>query len=265
MELETVTLRYRWEGHDPQSQPPTRELRLWRYMSIEKLIMTLDRGALYFSALRNLADKWEGGLWELPQTASAHARIYSDGSRKAMRQHVFVSCWNASKHESAAMWHLYAPNGLAIQSTVDLVGKSFDNAYQRTETVSGRSQQRCRERDEIVGLAVKYRRPKRQRRLKKWFDVYDEAKCKRPCFRHEEEVRFCYSDMRKTTSPGSVPPAGIWVKVDLKQMIERIVVAPDAGRIVHDAVTALLRKYELKDIPVGGSETGISPAMHLRP
>lgn len=46
----------------PVFVPPPGDAPLWRYMDLTKFIALLERRALFFAALRNLPDKFEGSL-----------------------------------------------------------------------------------------------------------------------------------------------------------------------------------------------------------
>jgi hypothetical protein len=133
--------------------------RLWRYLSLEKLIDLLSTRELFFAPLASFieSDPFEGYL---PAVAmEAHAGIFRTviqdlelavgeierRSRKpppngletlrqkfdtlktvpahlfqAINQSLAINCWHANEGESEAMWRLYADNGKAVAIETDL-------------------------------------------------------------------------------------------------------------------------------------------------
>jgi hypothetical protein len=114
-------------------QPTT---RVWRYMSFAKFVWMLQNKQLWLSNVKFLDDKWElmpdssqiNFLINLrPDSLSADDVL--DRLRSLVdvyRDETFISCWNASEHESHALWRIYCPTseGVAIQTTLDCLQKS---------------------------------------------------------------------------------------------------------------------------------------------
>jgi hypothetical protein len=112
--------------HPCFAQPASLDTRLWRYMSLAKLVSLLDTRHLHFSRSDTLEDPFEGS-WARNQPnrrlmdSFAPTPEIADGRRRAewevARQSVAVSCWHLGEYESAAMWNQYGDGGLALQTT----------------------------------------------------------------------------------------------------------------------------------------------------
>src|ERR1700682_2169961 len=103
-----------------RNAPPS-EAKLWRYLSLAKLITLLHAPRLHFSRVDQFDDHFEGA-WpksDLEYWAKKSGGVNPIYFTEQMRHRVAVSCWVDSPHESAAMWRLYAPGseGVAITTT----------------------------------------------------------------------------------------------------------------------------------------------------
>ena len=111
---------------------------IYRYTSIEKLIILLESKALYFCCVDNLDDKFEGLLtsstldinnWG-PKSSTKELSTIIDSIKsfsKELKPKTFVNCWTISDFESNAMWKTYLPDGkgIAIKSTFGNACRSF--------------------------------------------------------------------------------------------------------------------------------------------
>jgi hypothetical protein len=129
--------------HHAFTQPTDTGVHLWRYMDLSKFIAILQQKRLYFAAVDNLGDPFEGSLpkptadlcqytlsnrltdprlsnfKDWPESRiKDHFRQISD-QRRALRENVYVSCWHMNDCESAAMWSLYSKSydSICIQTT----------------------------------------------------------------------------------------------------------------------------------------------------
>jgi hypothetical protein len=137
--------------------------RLWRYLSLDKLIDLLSTQELFFTPIAKLIkqDPYEGYLPSVAMeadaqifraifdvfestTSNASGVLTEDASTKVksrigklkgtpalvypyVMQRITVNCWHANDGESEAMWRLYADNGkaVAIETTVDAFIRSI--------------------------------------------------------------------------------------------------------------------------------------------
>lgn len=109
--------------------------RVWRYMSFAKLVWILQKKQLWFSRADLLGDRWELTP-DSPQLNNIINKRLPESTAQAttervakivreMRAQTFVNCWNASQHESHALWRIYCPSseGVAIQTTLARLGE----------------------------------------------------------------------------------------------------------------------------------------------
>lgn len=241
--------------------------KIWRYMDLPKFIDLLRTSSLYFASLPTMEDEWEGAVAPLgDSTASVDfllsafggttesARSFIDSQERhndASRAGVFINCWHRSEVESAAMWKLYEPTGrgIAIHSTVGHLCSSIQDAK------------------ESQLVEVQYVDFNRRGSL----DVYNldrRYSYKRESFRHEQELRLQHFDLMplrpKTAfelaenpplseqSPTvdyenvidlSTLPAGKHFSVDLTQLVQGLVVAPDAPGWFIEVVRDIAARY----------------------
>jgi hypothetical protein len=96
---------------------PAPDAKLWRYLSFAKFASLLDNGLLHFTRVDKFDDHFEGA-WPQQDVATweANKAFNMVTFTERGRRQVAASCWFESKHESAAMWHLYTPRdeGVAI-------------------------------------------------------------------------------------------------------------------------------------------------------
>lgn len=194
---------------------------------------------MWFSGLSKLEDKFEGSytlrdsrrLEQLTAfsrlTPGAPARIKKDAVTKLLkeiRERVYVSCWYTGTDESAALWHRTVRGGefVAIQTT-----------YRDLESAFGRH---------LYAGSVRYI-DYQTRRIPEG-SVLNPFFCKRPIFKHENELRLLLH------LPNEVAPAnGHYVPATPRRLIKRVMLAPGTEPWVEETLDAVLRRY------------GISPAI----
>jgi hypothetical protein len=245
-----------YEAHDQIHTPPDNTI-VWRYMNLEKLLALLCSRGLYLCRLDRFRDPWEGH-WTKPAIEAMRTLIEEANKalNKALHESVpitlmeeifdkmptamFVNCWHENGYESAALWDQYATvSGLAIKSTV------------------GRLKRGCHsEQSYYIGQVnyLDYQRdaPKMMDPLNSMTPVF----IKRKSFEHEREVRLLihrlpmYEDKLDWTRA----PESHTLPVDLAILIESIYLSPESPIWLQDAVTELLRRFDLASIPVNRSD-----------
>jgi hypothetical protein len=206
---------------------------LWRYMDWPRFFLLLKSSKLFFPCARVLQEfdqfegslpkkELEGYLKELKWTVEVVHR-----AQNKFRNETFVSCWHYNDSESIAMWKLYAPtgNGIAIQTTIPEFKLAFAN--------SG---------EDVYAGQVRY------------IDYDTETFCqdeerdypfisgfvpfihKRQIFTHEREYRAIV--WRVNLSESQLQ--GLDVKVDLRLLVKRVVVAPKTPQWILNAVRLVL-------------------------
>ena len=106
-----------WEPSEPDATAT-----LWRYMSFAKFNSLLERKALFFSLVGDMADKYEGFVYPpQPRMPGDHLQQAESFGRDLLQQiarTALISCWTVSGYESALMWDAYAgAEGVAVRTT----------------------------------------------------------------------------------------------------------------------------------------------------
>ncbi len=113
------------------NQRPSDEDTVWRYLDFYQLASILAREQVYFSALSEFADPFEGSF---PVDDSIEASSEENDEVKRFRERfprcVFANCWHTNKRESAAMWDQYDDRGIAIKTNFEGLRNSF-TTYKR--------------------------------------------------------------------------------------------------------------------------------------
>lgn len=227
-------------------QPDNENAKIWRYMDFAKYVSLLSKQELFFARSDMFEDPFEGSipakiseLWRspLPET---HRHIHHDIT-KHQREWTYISCWHLNEYESEAMWKLYAKTNeaVAIQSTYAKLRDSLPNEvclgcvnYMDYETLYSRTPIKSSP-DQI------------------WPFIH-----KRISFEHEKEVRavkwrledgFTYDKdgwtaigAKKNTLSGQAIP------LPLKEVIEKIYIAPYAPNWFKSVVESVTEKYSFE-------------------
>jgi len=99
----------------PLFVPPPPDTVMYRYMTLGKLLHTVQTGRLWFTNTR-LMEKHEGRLGAADKEPQQYLAAYGAD----MAAMLYLSCWSEGPHESNAMWKLYVGDGegVCIRSTV---------------------------------------------------------------------------------------------------------------------------------------------------
>ena len=222
------------QGIDTFFEVPSVRAALWRYMDFTKFLAMLDDRALFFSRAKNFDDPYEGAfasgnVWRRKFVLS---RATNDRKPEPPQTEpdLVINCWYAAKHESAAMWSLYARNtdAIAIRTTVKHLQAALPDATR-------------------VGL-VKY-----VDYTKHWIPEHDSVLRyfhKRMSFQHENELRAAI-DMNAPDSPllGHATENGLKISVDLEKLIDAIYIGPKSSDWFVELVTSICKRYGLSIVP----------------
>ena len=201
---------------------------IWRYFKFERFVAILETHSLWFSRPFRFEDQWEGlfppsYVRRTRQYADANGISFEEFDRDFCRQQLrhryahFVNCWHMSDHESDAMWKLYAlvRTGIAIQSTVGDVSECL--------------------RPHNSGKVIYYD-PSHDVISRSMFGPHD-ILFKRNPFSWEREYRFWFDDdelLQRIEAGKEFREEGLSsgraVSItDMRRLIKKIVVAPDAS------------------------------------
>ncbi len=110
-----------WENRWKPSEPDA-AATLWRYLSFAKFLSLMESGALFFSLVSDMADRYEGFVYPpQPREQGDHLQQAENIARDVLQKIVrtaLISCWTESTHESSLMWETYAGSeGVAVRTT----------------------------------------------------------------------------------------------------------------------------------------------------
>ncbi len=245
-----------YEEH-PEFEAPPSETVLWRYMDFTKFVSLLDRGALFFARADMLGDPFEGSY--SPINVALRPHLYEElldlglddlsglgQMMKGLRRFHLVNCWHENKFESEAMWKLYSSErkGVAIKTTFG----SLIASLQGDETV-------------YIGR-VKY--VDYQNTFIPERNAFSPYLHKRKSFEHEREVRAIHMSVPQSNedSPFQTGPdvteTGLYLEVDLGELIQEVVIAPDADAWFVELAQSVAAKFGV-EAPITRSTLADSP------
>jgi hypothetical protein len=219
-----------YEPHVCFDQPEDLAAPLWRFLDLPKFLSLLQTRSLFFTRGDLFRDPYEG--MPSDEVAAAFPQDLPIGvmdwarSFTPIRRAVFVNCWHLSPHESAAMWSVYsASSGLALRTTYrklrDALGAWPHRAYMGT--VRYGEDQASNAKMNALGMFMNKRRS----------------------FEHEREVRIVLMDLSGTL-PGRDKdrfPPGVLLPVNLGNVVEEVVVSPDAPDWLTGVIASVSAEY----------------------
>ncbi len=259
---------YRYQIFRGSSDDITLQTPLWRYMTFEKFCWLVEKSALYHARLDQLGDPFEGAVTNeyARQRDAGKIEPYFEEKKewepltfKSLRFRQFATCWHASEHESDALWKLYAPGGagIAIVTTMERMKQSVE-LTQYSHGFLGQI--------EYVDFDSHDMRRQTGGRT-----VIRPGHLKRKSFEHEREVRgMIMTNLIVDSRPFTFDdwfieqqrlrqPLGVNANVDLKGLIQSIVLSPTAKSFAEELVQIVTRRHGLEHL-VHKSDLLRSPA-----
>lgn len=247
---------FRYGGDHPAFRQPAPNTKIWRYFGLPHLLSTLQKQQLHFSRVDTFKDPFEGSLpkaeveadREFYASVGIPRRQQDARARAALRSLHAACCWYLGEHESEAMWKLYANEGIAIQSTVGRLVGSLPPATvtedpARTPIYIGVVN--------YIDYAKDITRPMvAPDGTQRWNNAYIPLMHKRKSFEHERELRAVLTaagDGHDDAGDGTmvlrsaIPQEGCHVPVDLRHLVEQIVVSPNMPMWFVDVVVEAVR------------------------
>jgi hypothetical protein len=221
-------------------------LPIWRFMKVRTFNRFVESGCLYFCRADLLGDEHEGLPLEdyVKDVATAmgpgHSLENAWQVLKDDRQGSFISCWTLD--ESLHMWEKFAPQGVALKSQCGLLKAALNAMPART----------------MVGH-VRYSLQHERYNILRFITT------KRPEFSREREVRALAWQMEHTPRnpyPHAIPK-GLTYPVDVKALVQTVVVSRHAPAGVLEDAQQLLAKYGYGSIP--GVNSGFTGYNHMLP
>ena len=243
-----------WETPWGPSEPEA-TATLWRYMSFAKFCSLLERRALFFSLVGNMADRYEGFIYP-PLTRKSGGRLQQAEylARDILHKNVraaLISCWTESDHESSLMWEAYAgTEGVAVRTTYQALQESMSSVAELP----------------IIFGQVKYV-DYRQQEVSRfaWAPLFH----KRIEYRGEGEVRAVLPgpplkgrDIR--LDPDVADQGGRYIPVSLDTLVKDVVVPPHAKPWFAEIVKSVVQRSSVRahvrpsaiELPPQGSKGG---------
>lgn len=219
----------------PFVRPEHHRATIWRYVDFPKYVSMLCESAIYFHRADCYDRLFEGTLPELdvrehfgPRRARIEAlleksQIFGDAQTAILEglerwyrhgpSSVFLSCWHINEHENFAMWQIFG----SVRQAVALI-----TTLDRLRTAVARP-------DVFVGEVQYF--DYATDRIESEFHRAMPFMYKRKVYEYEREARAVYfRDASDDDDVGHLEP------VDLHALIDRVIVAPYAGRWFERAV-----------------------------
>lgn len=220
---------------------PSDDTVIWRFMDLAKFVSLLKDKALFMTRADKFDDQFEGAVCteededKYNEALTDYFADISNGrptpkhlvediheGNRLLRQNSYINCWYEGKHESMAMWRLYASGkeskGVSIKTTVGQLKKAIGSWVEigRIEYIDYSTQ---------------------------WLNVNEALWRKRLSFEYEHEVRI---RIISKTGLSKTPEEYMTLPVDLNELIEAVYVSPMAEPWFKDVVVDLLEKYGVK-------------------
>ncbi|MCK1407877.1 hypothetical protein [Bradyrhizobium sp. 76] len=256
-------------------------LHVWRYLTFPKYVSMMVYSALWFPKLKTLLsmDADEGAMpavaaremterflqWDMiKNNPSFTERIKNSSSRNVEdgRELTLANCWFCSEEESPAMWRDYAgiPEGVAVVSTIDLLSQ-YVYCDPRVSLI-GRVQY-VNLTSHVMSHYEANQAGERAFLKGNGFAAEREIRMTTMSFRGPMCVNLDGTDMRPDQYSGlgmnNFDSPGLYIKADLRKLITRTVLSPDAPvflehlvrRIGHLAgVVSPVERSSLENRPV---------------
>jgi hypothetical protein len=254
---------------NPALKQPTGETKVWRYMGFDQFVYMLANQKLWFSRVTSFRenDPYEGWLPKSTLSKTTAQRAYEmhrivlsaeevtqfEISHEYFRQLSLLNlacCFNQAKHESNAMWNVYGkgPNCIAITSTLEHLKRAF-KAYVDYDVYIGEVQyiDYAADDDEVDErnylLPLVHKAP--------FYEYEQEIRClilddgDIGLFSHDEPSPFEIAEAMRAGSTIKFSP-GAEVPVDLKELIQSVVIGPFAAPWFKPMVEKVLEKFDVK-------------------
>lgn len=214
-------------------QQPEDSAILWRYVDLARYADLLLKKQLFFSRADKFEDPYEGRF----NKENGSSLRQSDKIEEAKRQNqkrteIAISSWHQNNDESYAMWKIYAKGsyGIAVQTTFEKLKRSF-NATDKPIYIG-----KVNYYDEDSNL------------LHVDNNSFIPFLRKRAIYNYENEVRCCYAlpQQEKYEWQQQDIHNGVFIDVDLNEMIERIYISPYSPNWIRDIVEGLNKKFQFE-------------------
>jgi hypothetical protein len=262
--------------HDANLTAPPEDASLWRYQNFERFMQLLESGTLWFARTDRFSDRFEVAVPARDRAVAAEnmlRQVREPGIKDSVWTYMsrfagltvaeldalpdddlirlvqrfanrfsYVSSWHRNDSESAGLWAQYtaAGNGVAIRTTAGKLQRVLD---------VGSGDYQC-----FIG-EIRYL----DYRTESWGPWHQRSAAfhKRRSFAYEQEVRAVigwphWDDfIQGRIDPASMPDlSGLAVPVDVPDLVEAVLISPNASPWFPKLVAAVMRRYGLQQVPV---------------
>ena len=220
---------------------PNKETIVWRYINFTKFVDLITSSRLFFCRSDNFEDPFEG-VFRLKDYDKTKDMF---DTQILTKKFYFLNCWHINEHQSDAMWKIFlnTNNGIAIKSTVGNIIKSVEGTKDEVNI----SRVYYRDFDKVTFDDLMFE--PQNRLFGGRGGSVSQYNYKRISFEHEKELRLFYVDMPiPHTIKGGIPREPLThkhIEVNLKELIQEIVIAPFADNWFQEMVERLLKKMDL--------------------
>lgn len=243
---------------------PSDHLTIWRYLDFRKFIALIDSSSLFFCRLDLLEDKFEG-ISPLSQVKDLYKEDPKDEklmnglikSRKEIeemwKKYTGVNCWHINHTESAAMWQIYSQfdYGVAVKSNGERLRKCFIPRESHEVLIS---RVKYGDFDEMVFGNVLYSNYFHKR---DFYSYENELRAIVVCDISEENNKKALIEGKELRNEGGViiggninldkltgiKNGGIHLKVDLNELIDKVIIAPNTPTWIANLIENITKKY----------------------
>jgi len=237
--------------------------KIWRYIDFAKFVDLLERKEQYFVRASKLIelDPYEGHFDELKLLSDndeikiKHPELYQKMKNHSKKEHpkfLCVNCWHINEIDSDAMWKLYATTerGIAIQTTIRNLKKSLVCNQKRIDISKVRYIDHSKEKIIYTNLLDRFSMKgvsfEHERELRMF--VLDIVPEQYEIISHDnQQYRDEIKSLEKETYKSKGDKNGVYVNIDLNQLIEKVYVSPLVQDWFVELVKSMMRKYGLND------------------
>jgi hypothetical protein len=219
---------------------PDKDTVVWRYIDFAKFVDLLTSSRLFFCRSDKFQDPFEG-LFRLKDYERNKEMFDTQDQTKKF---YFLNSWHINEHQSDAMWKIFLDtnNGIAIKSTVRQIIKAVEETIEEVSI----SQVYYRDFNKVTFDELM---AETQNQVSGIHGCVNQYNYKRISFEHEKELRLYHIDMPiPHTIKGGIPRDPLphkHIDVNLKDLVQEIVIAPFADSWFKEMVERLLKKLTM--------------------
>jgi len=238
---------------------PQENYKIARYFDLVKFISLIQTQKIFFSRLDKFEDKYEGTISQISQLeytnwymnfakrrlfdileTSVEEHVHNEitlelEAREKYKKLVCVSCWNRYSSESYALWKIYSDlqKGIMITTDVEKLSLAFSDSKEKIQL------------SEIK--YINYKTDKMPFGNMNYPIIH-----KNVHYEYEKEIRLIHlvnfqAGLKYDWSQEEVE-FGKYVKINLDNLIEEIIISPNAPNWFFDLISNICKTYNINKI-----------------